>query len=315
MKIFRFLLPGFQQNWKVVLLSVIGAATFWFFNAMNKSYNTRVDYPLSYVFDRDSVIVVTPLSKTIKVDVSGGGWNLIRRTMKISATPIKIELENPTEIKFLTRSTLMPIVAEQLDELNLNQIITDTLFFDIEQKVYKRLSIVVDSTSIPLRDNYRIVSPIEIYDDSVDLVGPKSYMVSLPEEITLAFRDREIDSDFEDELSYKLEPIISATPNKTVIRFDVSRFLLREIDIPIEFLNLPENNSVRPTQSEIKIYYTINEDYEDEVQKSDFSVTADFKMLNHRDSTVAPLLMYAHEHALDIVLNVDKIGLNFDRIP
>lgn len=311
MKLFKFFLPGFQQNWKVVLLSIIGAATFWFFNAMNKTYNTRIDYPLSYNFERDSVVVVSPLAKTIKIDISSGGWNLIRRTLRISATPIEITLENPTDIKFLTRSSLIPDLTEQLGDLKLIYIVTDTLFFDIEKKVVKKLPIVVDSIGIPMRDNFRIVTAIEKYHDSVTLIGPKSAVSKLNTNVEVAFKDTEIDRDFEEELGFRLNPMIQTIPEKTVIRFDVSRFVLKEISIPIEYLNFPVDSTVVSDQTDIKLYYTINEDFEDEVRESDFSVTADYNMLNPRDSTVAPILMYAHEKALDIVLNVDKIQLQF----
>ncbi|MFY0625420.1 MAG: hypothetical protein JXR07_03930 [Reichenbachiella sp.] len=309
MKFFRFFLPGFQQNWKVVMLSIMGAATFWFFNAMNKTYDTRIDYPLSYSFDRDSVVIVKPLTKRIKIDITSGGWNLIRRTLKISATPIEITLENPTDIKYLTRSSLIPMLTDQLHGLKLNYIVTDTLFFDIEQKIVKKMPLFIDSLGIPLEDNFRIISPIEFNNDSVTLIGPKSSISSLQFNIEMAFKDVEIDSDFESELSYRLDPIIKAIPEKTVVRFEVSQFLLKELLIPIEFLNFPSDSSIVASQPEIKLYYTVNEDFENDVNTTDFSVTVDFNMMNAKDSTVAPLLMYAHDKALDIVLNVDKVRL------
>ncbi len=280
MNFFRFLLPGFKQNWKVVLLSVLGAATFWFFNAMNKNYDTRLDYPLSYTFNRDSVVVVDPLARTIKIDVSSGGWNLIRKTLKISAQPIDIALENPTDIKFLTRSSLIPMITDQLDGLKLTYIVTDTLYFNIEEKVVKRLPLYIDSTNVPLEENYRIISPIELYYDSVMVIGPKSTISTMNDHVQLKFDDSGIDSDFEKELGYDIDPIIEVTPPKTVVRFDVSRFLLKELIIPIEFLNFPTDSSTVAVQSDIKLYYTVNEDFENEVNSSDFSVTLDYNMLN-----------------------------------
>lgn len=315
MKFLRFLLPGFQKNWKVVVLSALGAATFWFFNAMNKNYDTRLDYPLAYSFNRDSVIIVDPLSDYIKIDVSSGGWNLIRRTLKISATPIVIPLENPTDIKFLTRSSLIPMLTDQLDGLELTYIVTDTLFFNIEEKVIKTLPVFVDSLAIPLEDNYRIVSTVEVYNDSVTLIGPKSIVSNLNTNIELAFEDEQINHDFEGELEYRIDPIVQAIPENTAVRFDVSRFLLKELTIPIEFLHFPADSTIQANQKEIKIYYTVNEDFENEVNNTDFSVTVDFNMMNSKDSTVAPLLMYAHDKALDIVLNVDKISVRKENQP
>ena len=310
MSVFRFFSPGMKENWKVVVLSVVGAATFWFFNAMNKNYETSLEYPVSFSFNRDSVVVVQPLAERIKINVSSGGWNLIRRTLRINADPVEIVLENPTDIKFLTRSSITPVIKEQLSGLNVTYVVTDTLFFNIEEKISRRLPLIVDSMTIPLRNNYRIVSSIEIHDDSVWVTGPKSIILAMGPYVEVAFRDEEIDSDYEYDLAYHVDNMVQVEPRKTTVRFEVNRFLLKEVDVPIEFLNFPRDSSVVASQDEIRLYYTVNEDYAEDVSQTDFSVTVDYAMLNRRDSSVAPQLMYAHDRAIDIVLNVDKVRVH-----
>ncbi|MEP2026228.1 MAG: hypothetical protein ABJH98_00715 [Reichenbachiella sp.] len=311
MGIFRFLLPGLKDNWKVVVLSILGATTFWFFNAMNKSYDTRVDYPLSYTFAEDSVVVINPLAKQIKIDVTSGGWNLIRKTLRINATPINIPLDNPTEIKFLTRSSLIPMISDQLDGLRLIYVVTDTLFFNIEEKVTKKLPVYIDSISIPLSQSYRMISSISCNVDSAVVSGPKSTMNQMPEYVQLDFSNMSIDGNFEEELTYFVGEHVKVVPPEATVKFEVSKYLAREINIPIEILDFPEDSSAYLSESSIALYYTIKEDDEEEVSASDFSVTADYSMRNMNDSTVAPILMYAHEKALDIVLASDRIKLTF----
>ncbi|MBU2884495.1 hypothetical protein KO507_01805 [Gilvimarinus agarilyticus] len=311
MSLFRFFAPGLKENWKVVLLSILGATTFWFFNAMNKSYSTRLDYPIAYEFNQDSVVVVDPLVKNVKIVVTSGGWNLLRKTLRINATPILVPLDNPTEIRFLTRSSLVPMISEQLDGLKLTYVVTDTLFFNIQEKVTKKLAIQVDSINIPLKDSYRLTSRIRIANDSATFSGPKSYMDSLDQSVLIRFTDKNIDSNFDEELGYQLDKIVKSTQKETNVKFDVARFLYKDITIPIEFLHFPEDSSAVASQSDIKIYYTINENFEDEVSESDFSVTVDYTMMNDRDSTITPILMYAHDKALDIVLALDKLSVEF----
>lgn len=309
MGIFRFLLPGLKDNWKVVVLSILGATTFWFFNAMNKSYDTRVDYPLSYTFAEDSVVVMEPLAKQIKIDVTSGGWNLIRKTLRINATPINIPLDNPTEIKFLTRSSLIPMISDQLDGLRLIYVVTDTLFFDIEEKVTKKLPVYIDSISIPLSQSYRMVSAISCNVDSAVVSGPKSTMMQMPGYVQLDFSNLSIDGNFDDELGYFVGEHVKVDPPEATVKFQVAKYLAREITIPIETLDFPKDSSAYLAENDIVLYYTIKEEDEDEVSASDFSVTADYSMRIMSDSTVAPILMYAHEKAIDIVLASDRIKL------
>ena len=311
MGIFRFLLPGLKDNWKVVVLSILGATTFWFFNAMNKSYDTRVDYPLSYTFAEDSVVVIDPLAKQIKIDVTSGGWNLIRKTLRINATPINIPLDNPTEIRFLTRASLIPMISDQLDGLRLIYVVTDTLFFNIEKKVTKKLPVYIDSISIPLSQSYRMISPIYCNVDSAIVSGPKSTMEQMTDFVQLDFSNLSIDGNFNDEIGYFVGDHVQVEPKEATVKFQVAKYLAREITIPLEMLDFPEDSSTYIGDSTIVLYYTIKEDDEDEVTESDFSVTVDYSMRNMKDSTVAPILMYAHEKALDIVLASDRLKLQF----
>lgn len=311
MGIFRFLLPGLKDNWKVVVLSILGAATFWFFNAMNKSYDTRVDYPLSYTFVEDSVVVIEPLAGQIKIDVTSGGWNLIRKTLRINATPINIPLDNPTEIKFLTRSSLIPMISDQLDGLRLIYVVTDTLFFNIEKKVTRKLPVYIDSISIPLSQSFRMISPITCNIDSAVVSGPKSTMEQMTPFVQLDFSNMSIDGNFDDELGYFVGEHVIVEPAEATVKFQVAKYLAREISIPIELLDFPQDSSAFLADNEITLYYTIKEVDEDEVSASDFSVTVDYSMRNMRDSSVGPILMYAHEKALDIVLASDRIKLSF----
>ena len=34
-------------------MCIVGATTFWFFNALNKSYTTTINYPINVQFDED----------------------------------------------------------------------------------------------------------------------------------------------------------------------------------------------------------------------------------------------------------------------
>ena len=95
------------NNWKVVMFSFLGATTFWLFRSLSQDQSALISYPIEFVFDEDSVVVMDPLPETVKIDVSSGGWNLFRRTLLFSVEPLKVELDNPSEIKFLNRSFLM----------------------------------------------------------------------------------------------------------------------------------------------------------------------------------------------------------------
>lgn len=302
MSIFNFFTSRKNNNWKIIILSILGATIFWFFNALNKNYNAKISFPLEYNFARDSVIIVKPLINDVRLNVTGGGWTLFRKTFWLNIRPIIINLDNPTVIKYYTRSSLLPIISDQLDELKLNYIITDTLFINIEKKIIKTLKIRVDSLGISLKENHRIVSPILIQLDSVQVIGPKSIMNKMNLYIWINIDEDNIDDDFDNEVGFSLpnDQLVSTNPNKVNLKFNVEQFNLVEMFIKIDTLNFPKDSSVYLIDSLIKINYIVNEKFASDISKNDFNIALDFTFLNKKDSTISPLLMYAHEKAIEI---------------
>ena len=221
----------------------MGAATFWLFRALNKSHSALISYPIEFVFNVDSTVVMNPLPTTIKIDVSSGGWNLFRRTLIFSIDPIQVELDNPSEVNFLTQSFLSPIVEDQLKGLTINYIVTDTLFLSIERKITKRMILKVDSLSLPLEEDYQLMSNITIQPDHVVLTGPKSIINSFESDFYITLDENNIDEDFNGrvEVPIVFEDLIQSYPSEVNVSFEVDKFKNVKIGVPIILQNFPSN--------------------------------------------------------------------------
>lgn len=300
------------NNWKVVLLSFLGATTFWFFNALNKDYSALISYPIEFDFQTDSVAILDPLPDKVKVDVSSGGWNLFRRTLWFSVTPIRISLDNPTDIKFLTRSTLLPIVTEHLNDLEVNYLLTDTLFINVERKEVKKVNIKVDSANISLDNNYRIISPIEISPDTVSIYAPVSVLKTLGEEYYVMLSENRIDEDTKDRVEIPLPypDLMKAVPSQVEVTFKVERFDQERMKVPVEKINFPSSPALQLKDTMITVNYVIRRDFKEEFKEDDFGITVDYKMINEEDSTVIPILIYYPEKIEQITLSPDTLKLN-----
>lgn len=101
-----------KESWRVILLCLLAGTTFWLLNALNKNYNTKINYPIRFLLDNaDSVVIVKELPEKVEIDVSGGGWNLLRKTYWFNINPITIPLNNPTQINYILGSSLEPIIS------------------------------------------------------------------------------------------------------------------------------------------------------------------------------------------------------------
>ncbi|MBV6644720.1 MAG: hypothetical protein KI790_04690 [Cyclobacteriaceae bacterium] len=297
------------NNWKVVLLCFGGAATFWFFNALNKDYNARIDYPLTFEFDKDSVVIMRRLPDFVKIDVSSGGWNLLRRTFWFNAKPVIITLDNPTDIKFLTRFSLLPTISDQLNELKINYLVTDTLYLDIEPKKSKKVKLAIDSSFIDLADNYRIISALVLQPDSVTIYGPQSIVDNIQSPYLVSFGEEDVDDDIDESVDVPLivDELMRAEPEEINLKFDVARFERVKTTLQPELLNFPSDSSVYLETEEVEISYTIRRSLREDFSESDFALTIDLDMIQKEDSTVQVLLIYYPEQVMELEINPEII--------
>ena len=145
----RVLFPQ-EGNYKIVALCVAGATIFWFFSALNKpNYTTRIQYPIAFSYNTDSTYLLSSLPEDITLEISGGGWDLLRKTLVFNEPPLEIPLDDPTQTKFIPSQSLANRIRRNLAGVALNAIVTDTLFIDIDSMRSKEVPVVLDSARLP----------------------------------------------------------------------------------------------------------------------------------------------------------------------
>ena len=303
----------FTNNWKVVLFSIMGAATFWLFRALNKSHSALISYPIEFVFNVDSTVVMNPLPTTIKIDVSSGGWNLFRRTLIFSIDPIQVELDNPSEVNFLTQSFLSPIVEDQLKGLTINYIVTDTLFLSIERKITKRMILKVDSLSLPLEEDYQLMSNITIQPDHVVLIGPKSIINSFESDFYITLDENNIDEDFNGrvEVPIVFEDLIQSDPSEVNVSFEVEKFKNVKIGVPIILQNFPSNRVTTLLDSIVNVTYRVKESFKEDFSSEDFYVVLDYDFLK-TDSLGVPVLIKYPDTLRTVSMDSQKVRFRYE---
>lgn len=312
--LYDFSRPLRKANWRVIVLCFSTAATFWFFNALNKVYTTRIDYPFELVYDKDSLALVQAPPKEVGVNVTGGGWQLFKRTISLDSDPVRIDLDNPSQTQYFTSTNLLPEFADQLTDLNINYIAADTIFFKIERFADRRLPIRLDSSSIKLKENHYITSSIYIEPDTVGFHGPISMMKQLPNVFLVSLPEENIDDRYDEELSLDLfsPSLIKKEPEVIHIRFDVEEFSEQSLTVDIEKVNFPFESSMDLAQKEVELNFNMQRSFRNKVDKSDFMVIADLKYLHAADSTITLEIMDQPDYARNIVLEDKRVKVIYE---
>jgi len=267
MELIRSILGLFRfnnKNWKAILLCVFAAAIFWIFNSLNKSYSASIDFPLAFDFDEEAYIPVKPLPREVKLNVSGLGWDLLRKSSGLKVPPLRIPLENPSEVKKIVGATLPPLFTTQMEGLQINFVMTDTLHIQIDPKIKWKVLVTLDSVDQYIREGYGLSSAVSIVPDSVWLEGPQSLLQAFSKKVALQPDIRNVNSQVNEivEIGFPGD-LIFANPNTVNIRFSVSRLIQRSDSADLEILNMPKGLKSTSGISKVHYRYAIPEDHQD----------------------------------------------------
>lgn len=306
--------PERIRNIRVITLCIVAAATFWFLNALNDTYSTTLKYPLVFSYDTEKYIALEQPPEYIQINVSGLGWNLFRNSLGIKVTPVNFNLQNASEVKKIPGNSILGTLSDQLDEFDVNFILTDTLFVNIDSRATRRFKLAVDSTAIKLNEQYWLSSTLRFSPDSVTLQGPESILSKMDEVLVIDIPQSDIDENYNEDIPIEFENsrLISRDPPTMNVVFGVEEYTSSEIDVPVSLKNFPANDKVYITDTLRRLVYNVGINRAGNVAPNLFQIVADYNMINPEDSTITLEVARHPEFTKDVHLDSTKVKVQFN---
>jgi hypothetical protein len=300
-----------KKNWKAVVLCIFAATVFWFFNALNKSYSTTVSFPLSFDYDHEKYIPIRPLPLSVRLNVTGIGWNLFRRSVGVKVPPLVIPLDKPSDVKKIVGSTLPALFANQLSDFQINFVMTDTLRLAIEPKGGRKVMLKLDLPPAFFKEGYALVSQVHIIPDSVSLEGPQRLISSLPDLVYLNIPQRNIDENFKEvvEVKFPNDEYIIRNPPTVHITFQVDRLVEKDDSVRLELINTPKNVWPFIERKKITCRVAVPETMLNFYNLDSIKAVVDLKKFSKGEAKVLPTLEGLPPFTK--VIKVDSISIKF----
>ncbi len=230
-----------RRNWKAVVLCVVTATVFWCFNALNKTYTTNISFPLSIAYDDENFVPVGAMPQSVRLNVTGNGWELFKRNAGVRTEPLEIPLEHPAEVKKIVGSGLKFSFTNQLHGLEINHVLSDTIYLDLEPRAGRWIKLGVDSIVANLKQNYGLTSDIVITPDSTYIEGPKRIVDKVAAPLMLKIPHRNIDGDYAEDIAVAIpqQGRITLQPPSVAVRFNVEQLIAVTDSIRLVIENIP----------------------------------------------------------------------------
>jgi len=221
--------PSGKNKVKTFLVCVLAATFFWLMNVLNKdNYSIKLNYPLSVEFDNSAFVPLQPLPKRVSVNVSGNGWNLLRKSwLNFNASPVVYKVINPNKSSYINSTTLTDQITGLFPDLHVNYVVADTFELSFERKIRRIIPIRVDSAGIDVPQGYVISSIINVSPSLISVDGPISMIGTYPDTIRIRISAPKIQNNFDEVLPIPLpiSPLVEVSHRSASVSFEVAQYL------------------------------------------------------------------------------------------
>jgi hypothetical protein len=305
------------SNLKVVVLCIAAATTFWILNALNKdNYTTIVDYPIAWDYDRENYMAVQPLPESFPIQISGNGWDLLRKYFKLNEPPFVINLAEPSSKGFILTADLKRPLGDFITPTNLIGSLEDSIHYKIDKIETRKMDLVVDTTSFSLARNVEVEGPITFSPSQVSLIGPTSLLDVYDGKFLVAINENRISENFQKtvpiEIDKNLSEFISLKEESVEVSFEVIQYLEGNKRLKVKKVNFPRSVTLENEEITPIITYLVDGSKVTELKDVEFDAILDYGKRNREDSTIAIQVKPNPSYIKDIKVEPTFVKLKYE---
>ena len=133
--------------YRAVTACLLAAGLFWQMNALNKTYTTRLNYPLAWHYDSVHYVPLRPLPEALPVTVTGQGWHLLRANLGWGTRPADLRPVPLPGTRYLPAAVWRRGLQNALEGVQVNEWAGDTLRLTFDRYISRHLPLVLVSDS------------------------------------------------------------------------------------------------------------------------------------------------------------------------
>lgn len=271
----------------VVFLICLSIATgLWFLNALSKDYSTTIAYPVKYINPPNNQFLANIPPNTLDLKVEAHGFTLLRHKLNLSFSPIVLNLTNLTNNvesnlgKYSIRTnTLVRRISDQVSsEITITDILPEQIRIVLDHLKTKSVSVKVVA-DVEFEPQFNFKSTVTSDPSEIKITGPAAVLDTIYLLKTKSRSFTKVDADIKKEVDLVFPENISVEPEKVTLIIEVEKFTEKEMKVPVEVINKPENIKIKLFPSEITLLFTVGLSEFDKLLPNDFSAIVDYNSI------------------------------------
>lgn len=294
-----------KLNQKVaVFIFFLGIATiFWFLNALNSEYTTKISYNSVFINPPHRKSLPIPSSAKLTLSIKGYGFDILALKLA-SYLPYKIDITkyaiypkstvDSSNVCILSNSLINSLQDNIGTKVRVTTVYPDTLFLNLSKAVTRKMPVNIEAELHPF-SLYLLNSPIVCKPESLWVSGPQESFENIHQISTEKRVFEKLRDSFQAEI--RLVAIRGLVFSEAEVQ--ISAFYEQYTEIvmylPLTVINLPDNLHFRTFPKTIRISFKIPLRRYDEIKESQFVFALDYNLIkNNLPRQIVPELV---EHA------------------
>lgn len=227
----------------LIIISIAFSVIIWGTISLSEEYYANVNVPLKVVGFPKGYTIGNEIPENITIKLRGIGWKLFSVNVGKDVT-YNISVRGDSGLKQIKLMDHLTDNRWMLSELDIIDIVPNSISISIERRVKKKLPIVAD-LSLEFKAGYGLAKQVVLEPDSIVIDGPQSVVNSLTEIKTNAIRLSSLDKLTTKNIGFAYLPGTSFGTRFVTVILDIQRIVDKQFDdIDVEVLDVPPGRDV-----------------------------------------------------------------------
>ena len=251
-----------------------------------------ITYPVKFVNPPKNQFIAVELPSKFELKVEAHGSILLRHKLSLLFSPFVINISDITK-DLTSNSGAYNIQTSGLLGRISNQMSKEITIIEIQQPEY--FSIILDSMatkSVPVfpsvqlnfKPQYKLKGKIGVSPERITIKGPANLLDTLSALHTKPRLFEKLDADIERSVKVEYPANTEIKPGKVTLKIPVEKSTEKELKIPVQLKNNPDNLTIKFFPSEIKVTFLVGLSEFGKVNATQFSAVVDYNEIN-RETT------------------------------
>lgn len=295
----------------VFILFLILALLFSVLTKLSKDYTQTITFNVKALNVPEGKVIIKDSLHVIDITLTTYGFALIKYYFSKPFIEVNFNNLDKNELHyFWIKNKELPRIVSQFDDnIKIESVNPDTLFFRYDVNEIKKIPIVLNS-EIKFSPGYDRIDNYNFNPDSIKVIGPKVLTDSIKSITTEKLKLDDVNSNILKTIQLVLPKDLKGvqfSQSQVIVSVGVEKFTEGSMDVPVSIINIPEDIKINYYPKTVSVqYYTSLSSFKT-ITSGSFIVECDYNELDIEGTYLIPKIVQQPKEVKNLKLIEKRI--------